>query len=393
MAEYEVVPDLPDTFEPDQLVVHLPHLDLVTKQLATMNVIPVGAAETDEALDLALLTLTKADQSGGRTPITDLDAVLRDLRAASESSYGGWTPLLGKNRHVESVFGLPQPRSHSLDDPVVVDPPIPVSASPRAGHGVRVGVLDTRVTAHPFLIGRFIADQDSLLAPAAGTVLPLRAGHATFVSSLILAHAPGATVEVRGVLNDEGRATAWNTVRQMMAFADSGVDILNLSLGCRTIDGKPPLLMRRATELLSQRMVLVAAAGNHNLKVYRKAPTWPAALPDVVAVGARAADDSLADFSPRLPWITCTAPGLDIVGAYLGADLAVTVTLLDGGQQAFNGYASWNGTSFATAIASGAIAANTVPGHLPAREALADLLAGKDEVVRKYVPSDDGRRA
>jgi subtilisin family serine protease len=393
MAEYKVVPDLPDTFEPDQLVVHLPHLDLVTKQLAETNLLPVGAAQTDEALDLALLTLTKADQAGGRTPITDLDAVLRDLRAKSEDRYGGWTPLLGKNRHVESVFGLPQPRSHSLDDPVAADPPIPVDAPSRAGHGVRVGVLDTRVTAHPFLIGRFIADQDSLLAPAAGTVLPLRAGHATFVSSLVLAHAPGATVAVRGVLDNDGRATAWCAVQQMMAFADSGIDILNLSLGCRTADGRPPLLMRRATELLSQRMVLVAAAGNHNCKVYRKAPTWPAALPDVVAVGARNVDDSLADFSPRLPWITCTAPGRDILGAYLGADLPTTVTLLEGSQEPFHGYATWNGTSFATAIVSGAIAARTVPGHVPAREALAALLREDVGVVRKYVPGDDGQCA
>jgi subtilisin family serine protease len=386
MATFDIAPDLPDTFEPDQLVVHLPHLDLVTRQLAELNVLPDGVAETDEALDLALLTLTKADPAGGRTPVTDLDAVLGAVRAACEHRYGGWTPLLGKNRHVESVFGLPQPRSHALDD-------LAVSGLPKAGHGIRVGVLDTRVTAHPFLIGRFVADQDSLLAPAADAVLPLRAGHATFVSSVILAHAPGATVEVSGVLDNEGRATAWDTVRHMMAFADSGVDVLNLSLGCRTADGRSPLLMRRATELLSQRLLLVAAAGNHNSSPTPTAPTWPAALPDVVAVGAREADDSLADFSPRLPWVTCTAPGREIVGAYLGADRTVTAALLDGSHQDFRGYARWSGTSFATAIVSGVVAAHTVRGRMPARDALAELLDDKDGVVRKYVSGDDGQRA
>jgi membrane-anchored mycosin MYCP len=382
MAVPDINSDVPRTFQHDEIVVDLPYLDLVVGQLGELKIELAGDPDADPTLGLALIRLSVAE--------TDLDPLLRVLRAMCAFRYGGWTPLLGKNRHVESVFGLPQPKSHSMDDDLArADPPIPVSAPASAGRDVRVGVLDTRVTDHEFLVGRYTADSDSIVKPAPGDVLPLRAGHATFVSSLVLAQAPGATLEVRGVLDDNGHATSWNTVRQMMAFADSGVDILNLSLGCRTEDGRPPLLMSRAVALLSQRMVLVAAAGNHNQSDFPTAPTWPAALPDVVAVGARDADDTMAAFSPRLPWIACTAPGRGVTGAYLTA----TVTLLDDTTQYFTGYARWSGTSFATAIASGTIAANTVPGHVSAREALAAVLAGQGPVVRKYVRDDDEQRA
>ncbi|HYS38969.1 MAG TPA: hypothetical protein VEO01_25420, partial [Pseudonocardiaceae bacterium] len=49
--------DRTTTSEKDQLVVDLPHLDLVTGQLAQLNVRPTQPPEVDEALGLALLRL------------------------------------------------------------------------------------------------------------------------------------------------------------------------------------------------------------------------------------------------------------------------------------------------------------------------------------------------
>jgi subtilisin family serine protease len=201
--------------------------------------------------------------------------------------------------------------------------------------------------------------------------------------------APAVTLEARAVLDDDGRATAWETAQHMMDFADSGVDILNLSLGCRTTDGLPPLLMSRAVGLLSQRMVIVAAGGNNGAAeqpALRNAPIWPAALPDVVAVGARdigalGIGEGLAKFSPQLPWVTCTAPGVNLTGAFLKA----TVLMKTGQSLPFDGYATWSGTSFATAMVSGAIAAATVPGKVTAHEALHGLLSESGGVVRPYV--------
>jgi subtilisin family serine protease len=270
------------------------------------------------------------------------------------------------------------------DDPEKVDPPPPVPFT-AGGRGIRVGVLDTKIDAHPDLIGRFLAEPDDRYQPLPEPV-PLRAGHATFVASLITRMAPAVTVDAHAVLDDNGRATAWDTAVAMLEFADSGIDILNLSLGCRTTDGLAPLLLSRAVSLLNQRMLIVAAAGNHGSATdpdLRKAPTWPAALPDVVAVGARNVDDTRAPFSPNLPWVTCTAPGVNVIGAYLNTVIA----LMQHDPLEFKGYAAWSGTSFATATVSGAIAAAAQKRDV--RAALARLLADPHGVVRPFTQCDD----
>lgn len=370
--------DVPNSSVDSELIVHLPHVELVKSALHGMN---VGIDRSDQDEQLALARLTLADTA-------DVNSVLTQLRAHFAGRYGQWVPLMDTNRHVGPVIGMPQPRTMAIDDDpqLVTDPVTPVPFTP-AGRGIRVGVLDTTIDAHPELIGRFLAEPDSRYQLSDQPV-PLRAGHATFVASLVTRMAPAVTVDAHAVLDPvSGKATSWDTAQAMMRFADSGVDILNLSLGCRTSDGLPPLVISRAVELLSQRMVIVAAAGNHGGTTdpdLRQSPTWPAALPDVVAVGARDVDDTLAPFSPKLPWVTCTAPGVALLGAYLTA--LVSVTKQPDPVQ-FTGYARWSGTSFATASVSGAIAA--AAGKIGVRAALEQLLASSSGVVRPFTQCDD----
>jgi hypothetical protein len=136
-------------------------------------------------------------------------------------------------------------------------------------------------------------------------------------------------------------------------------------------------VLRRAVERLSPSIVLVAAAGNHGVPddlppgMTSSSPFWPAALDGVVAVGA---DNSTgaAPFSPDLPWVDLTAPGAGITSTFLPGDVLVGAK----DREPFgDGYAEWNGTSFAAAAVTGAIAARTSP-HRTAREALAELLDG-----------------
>lgn len=378
----DIVPDVPTGAPDDELVVHLPHVDLVKAELHDMGVALAGPADPDPNLGLALLTV--------RDKTLNADDLITTLRERIGGRYGQWVPLMGRNPDI-TVVGMPQPKSMALDDPRKLDTLAPVPFT-SAGRHVRVGVLDTRITNHDAVTGRYVADPDSIYESLPEPTR-VRAGHATFVASLVTRMAPAVTVDARWVLDDDGRASAWRTARAMMGFLDSGVDVLNVSLGCRTPDGQPPLVLSRAVSLLSQRMVIVAAAGNHGdpdhfTQMQRAAPTWPAALPDVVAVGARAqvllgmADvGALARFSPDLPWVTCTAPGENVAGAYpyeMVADKDVI------GPKQCTGYATWQGTSFATATVSGAIAARTVPGKVTAREALAQLLQEPDGVVRPH---------
>lgn len=376
----------------DGIVVDLQHRRLVEKALRRLQLTHRGAEE-DDRLGLVLLQgLT--DQRG---LAVDLDGLLAELRRQIAADCGGWVPDMGKNRRISSVTGLPHPKSMGSGEvgnfPRPADGPGPsVALASDAGQGVRVGLLDTPLCDHPDLAGRYVA-HGGALDPATDEPLPLRAGHATFVADLILRRAPAATLQVRAVLDREtGTANAWHTARAMMSFLDDEVDILNLSLGCHTLDGEPPLVLRRAIERLAPHLVVVAAAGNHGQLpglvkgISRRSPTWPAALPQVVAVGAaRPADlepTNAGFFSPTLPWITCTAPGVGVVAAYQHA----LVNLPDGPER-FSGYASWSGTSFAAATVSGVIAANTRPGEKTARQALDELLADGDPsgVVARYV--------
>jgi hypothetical protein len=315
-----------------QLVVDLPHLDQLTGQLAELSVHPTQPPEIDEALGLALLRLP-----------TEAAALIARLRSTEFAA----SAVLGTNPPMANTRGVINPDPETKPHPYVLPPP--------AGHGVHVGALHA--------------------SPARDTrPTPLGAYHAEVVTSLVTAQATQATVVVRNVPVDAtGRTTAWDVARAMLALADAGVDVINLSVSCDPPHGEPPLPLRCAVELLSPRVVPVAAAGDRPTCE----PTWPAG---VVVVGARKADESLADFSPRAPWVTCTAPG--------DTWPTTTVPPFD-----FEGYVTWSGTAFAAATASGAIAAHTVPGQVTARDALAGLLAGDGGVVRKYLPGDDGQRA
>jgi membrane-anchored mycosin MYCP len=239
------------------------------------------------------------------------------------------------------------------------------------GQHARVGILDTDLYPHPRLAGRYIADAGSLLGRN-GTE-PYHAGHATFVAGLVVQEAPGTELHIDAVLNrQDAVATAWQVARAMVKFIGSDIDVLNLSMGCFTADGEPPMVLQRAVELLTPDVVLVAAAGNHGKIrgsgfITPKSPFWPAALPDVVAVGAHDANGHRAGFSPKLPWIDLSAPGVDVVSTYLNG------TVITDKASSFAGYASWSGTSFAAATVTGAIAANIKPGRT-ARQSLQLLL-------------------
>src|SRR5206468_3690773 len=74
---------------------------------------------------------------------------------------------------------------------------------------------------------------------------------------------PGATVDVRRVLDEHGQAESWTVANEIVRFGSSGLDVLNLSFVCYTEDGQPPLVLATAVDRLPSELVVVAAAGNH----------------------------------------------------------------------------------------------------------------------------------
>ena len=175
-----------------------------------------------------------------------------------------------------------------------------------------------------------------------------------FRSGLILRQAPGATVVVKEGLDDQASADSWSLARTIADLASSSTDVVNLSLGCLTDDNQPPLVLTAALAALGPGTVAVAAAGNNGATDRQcPRPEWPAALDTVITVGALDDRNHPAPFSPEAPWVDVVAPGVEVV--------STAVPRHPGGAL----FAAWSGTSFASAVVSGAIAARVVPGLDP----------------------------
>ncbi|MGH4027054.1 MAG: S8 family peptidase [Pseudonocardiaceae bacterium] len=401
--------------DPDrQIVIATEHLRLVLGELGDQ----ADVLKDDARLGLTLIQLPDLRAAADRLEAerckafesasvpetsTDLDRVLANLRVLIEQRYNGWTPPMGKNRTMTGLQFKPYASAGGFAEPTPAKPLAEFEALPRAHRRVRVGLLDTRLDQHSWLSGRYLADPDALVKsspdedPAFGEGRLWWEGHATFIAGMVLAQAPAADLDVRTALRRE-RGTAsghswtmpvWEFAGRLADYRDSGVSVLNLSLGCSTNDGKPPMVLERAIAQLTPNIAVIAAAGNHGTATLDPqtrtrhgmpeptAALFPAALDGVLAVGALDADVP-AEFNPRnganesepAPWIDVFAQGVNVTSTYLGESGGeqVRIPAEDGGQDKvvwFDGWAAWTGTSFAAGEITGAVAAEIATGKTP----------------------------
>jgi hypothetical protein len=402
----------------DQIIVDLKDLAGIQDLLNSSG---VSWERVDKCVRLRLALITLGDirniPAGYKDSkaFSELDRLISFLKKSYRKAHGGRTPLIGKNRLAGSIEGSPytgggisgpytgglQPGTYAgsgVSSPYTGggrsgpytggggtgpytggDQGDPQWGDPRGGFPernhppnpqVKVGILDTRLFAHPDLAGRYLADHRALV-PAATVSTPDSEAHATFIAGVILAEAPNADLIVGHVLNAYNICgSSWDVATRMAEFAGAGVSVLNISFGAATHDDKPPLVLRRAVnELTSRKVIIVAAAGNHGPD---ETKMWPAAFKKVVAVGAGARitgtdNFKVAAFSPRQPWVDLLAPGEDVRSLYKAG-----------------GYATWSGTSFSAAAVSGAVAHLVETEHMTPRRAVALLL--KPPSARKGIP-------
>jgi len=430
-----------ETFQDDQLIVALSDLGTVTHALAGLEIHP-GRIRKSAALGLALVSklpdaevkaavdrLThdpvigqelnrfrdEREQAHPRTLAT-LDLLIKGIRLQFAQRFPGWEVTIGKNYGPSLVMGHPhvggggdgdpRPTAEAVRPPHVGGggeaEPRPTGAGPgqpvfgrhqprQRGHGVRVGLLDTRIFPSKSLTGHYIAAPDDVLDPNKRS-FTMFDGHCAFVASCIVQRAPAAELHVRHVLNSQGIGWAWDVAVSIAEMAQSGLDVVNLSLGeFLTDDDSAPMVLETAVRHFSQDTVVVAAAGNNgdareltrelvHEGVKPDSASYPAALPDVVGVGALDQDGKRAAFTPSpAPWIALLAPGVGLTGAFVDGDVTIQHKNRDGHVTSsetvhFDGTATWEGCSFAAGIVSGELAARTVPGHRSARQALDELL-------------------
>jgi hypothetical protein len=406
-----------ERFHDDQLVVALPDLPVITKTLDRLGV-RLGPVDRNAALGLALvadlenvdaavrtlqqdadigpeLERFKAERARFGVPyVADLDLLVKGIRLQFARSFPGWEVTIGKNYRPSMVKGYPHVFGGGDGDPEPTDASLePASAgNPELGRGVRVGLLDTRMFPNTWLTGHYIDPRrGDLLDPGQGSFTVFD-GHCAFVGSCILQQAPAAELHVRPVLDSAGDGSAWDAAVAIAEVARTGVDVVNLSFGeVFTDDNSVPMVLETAVQQFSPETVVVAAAGNNgdvnelppqlvHEGVRPNSASYPAALVDVVGVGALDQSGKLAAFTPDpAPWIALLAPGVGLTGAFVQGMVTIehrdkNGNILDSKLVAFAGTAVWEGCSFAAGVVSGAIAARTVPGRRSARQVLEELL-------------------
>ncbi|ANP50879.1 subtilisin family serine protease [Streptomyces griseochromogenes] len=348
------------------------------------------------------------------------DAVPHALRALAQAEGRQNRRLVSRNHVVHIAVNacpgdepVPVPRSEPPNPAAAEDPYDPDTAVP-------VLVIDTGLVhdhaSYP-LLAHTTGDAQVSETGADG-MLRQYVGHGTFIAGILAAVAPNTDVTVRGTLNDAGAVLESEFGAKLFEAVDEGgwPDILSLSAGTSngSADGLIGLdaFMR---ELREQGTLLVAAAGNNG----SDDPFWPAAyaaLPEyedsVLSVGALRGDgESGACFSNHGPWVRVYAPGERLTSALTGFDIPVPYvyqhstydacrygctyactcqyprhtgalsearesTSAKPDQVMFDGLAQWSGTSFATPVVAGLVAAHmTAHKERDPRAARAQLLA------------------
>ena len=165
------------------------------------------------------------------------------------------------------------------------------------------------------------------------------------------------------------------------------VDIVNLSLGGYTEGDAAPLAI--ASVVRARRSVVVAAAGNNG----SPRPFWPAAFKQVLAVGAlneKGGHWSRADFSNYGWWVDAAARGVNLQSTFTkGKTRKATGSAPDPADPwiSFDGWAAWDGTSFASPIASGMLARTmSRNGFASAADAQAHLLSTSPPAPQPHFP-------
>lgn len=286
---------------------------------------------------------------GSTTRLASIDAVALDAEAGADLWSDLTEPAGATTRFSKAVERV------WLDAKIqpTLDVSVPQIGAPAAwaagydGTGVTVAVLDTGIDAnHPDLAGKVTAG--AIFSEESSFVD--KHGHGTHVASIIAGTgaasggqytgvAPGASLMIGKVFNDNGTGLMSWAIAGMEWAARGGADIVNLSLSSAPTDGTDP--GSQAIDALSAETgtLFVVASGND----YRDAAVGaPGVATEALTVGAVDDNDTLADFSNRGPRRgdaaikpNITAPGVGIIaarasGTSLGSPMNANYTALDG---------------------------------------------------------------
>lgn len=243
-----------------------------------------------------------------------------------------------------------------------------------AGLGVRVAVADTgRIEA--------VVNQHSWLADVTGDPEPPPTqvghyrGHGTFAAGVLRTMAPKTDVRIWSLFPHGGGDFESELAPKLVDVFLSRVDIISMSAGVTPANGHSLLGLQAFYEnyLKGSNTLLVCAAGNDG----NQGPFEPASQGWPVAVGALDAKGKQAGYSNYGAWVDVWARGSEMINAYPNGPYTSKEPPRKGQPEAVftSGLASWSGTSFATPLVAGLIAARMSTYGENARQAWAALSA------------------
>lgn len=199
------------------------------------------------------------------------------------------------------------------------------------GRGITVAILDTGVDGdHEHLRGSVLTGYNAI---DGSENTDDDNCHGTHVASIVKQVAPECRILPVKVLN-ENNAGTWAWVRDGIEFAAAnGADIINMSLGSKTI---PQEVSSAIDEAHEHGAILVAASGNDGTRK----PFYPASFSNVLSVGATECNGSIWPLTTQY-MTDVFAPGVHIEAANFNTT---------------NEYRLKSGTSMAAPHASGAMA-------------------------------------
>jgi hypothetical protein len=279
-------------------------------------------------------------------------------------AYGGARPETAAFR----ATGLRPHSAHTATAPVLASAP---ALEKQAERAPSIVVIDTGIANGEFrpaaLGGVLEYKTDNFPAgevpdedPQDGHIDPV-AGHGTFIAGIIDRIAPRSRLEVHGLLTGRGEANEVDiaaTLDSLRTRSGGPPALVNLSFGAYTAV-EMGRLAEAVRKLQEAKTVVVASAGNDATC----RPSFPAAFPGVVAVGALGPRGP-AHFTNYGPWVRACAPGVDVVSTFF------TGWEPRQGDRELDEWVRWSGTSFAAPAVVGALARAMSDGIPEARDAV-----------------------